>query len=213
MDTRRKILLIDDDITGSKIVSTMLEQRGFHVLTLNDSRKALDAVRTGKPELILLDLLMPDVSGIDVLKSIRAEVSPMDLPVVMLTSVDNSEDIANCLVLGANDYLTKPMDVEVAVARITTQLKLVDLNRDSLKKKEIETLNAMIVTYNHEINNPLAVAMLSLGADASQLTSEQLDDARNAIRRIADIVKKIDRVTEKSVVVEEYSQSSKMIKL
>lgn len=208
-----KILLIDDDVTGSQIIAAMLKSRGFDVFVLYNGAQTLEALEREKPDLVLLDIIMPGVTGIEVLESIRKKTSPIDLPVVMLTSVDDSIEIANCLKLGANDYLTKPVDVEVAMARIRTQLKLSDLNRESLKKKEIETLNAMIVTYNHEINNPLAVVMMVMPVDVEKMTQDKLDAANEAIQKIAGIVKRIDGVTMEKIEVENYDKHDKMIKI
>ena len=101
----------------------------------------------------------------------------------------------------------------VAVARISTQLKVAQLYRENLDKKELETLNSMIVTYNHEINNPLAAAMLSLPSDVKNMSQENLETARSAVNRIADIVKKIDHVTERAIRKDQYSDGSTIIRL
>src|SRR5712691_13561804 len=75
-------------------------------------------------DLVLLDIMMPGISGLDVLKSLRQRYSVTDLPVIMATAKDQSEDIVAALQLGANDYVTKPLDFPVVLARIQTQLSL-----------------------------------------------------------------------------------------
>ena len=74
------------------------------------------------PDLVLLDIEMPIISGLDALKAIREVYSPIEMPVIMVTAKDQSEDMVKALSLGANDYLTKPIDFPVALARIGTQL-------------------------------------------------------------------------------------------
>lgn len=213
MESKKKILLIDDDLLGSEIVKAALTGRGFEVKVLNDSREAAGAIAGEHPDLILLDILMPEVSGIEVLQEIRKTVSPIDLPVVMITSLDSSSDMAACLKLGANDYVTKPVDIEVAVARIRTQLTLVDLNKENVRKREIEALNAMIATYNHKINNALTIATMSLTPDLREMTQEQLDAVNESIEQIAEIVKHIAGITTGLVQVESYVGYEKMVKV
>jgi len=208
-----RILLIDDDPDSSLLVTRMLNLHGFHATTVNDSTQSLRAVEDQHPDLVLLDLIMPKISGTEVLESLRKKFSPFELPVVMLTAMDDSSIIAGCLKLGANDYISKPIDSEVAIARIFTQLELSRLYRESLAKKELETLNAMIVTYNHEINNPLGAAMLTLPSDAKNVSQESLDETRASLRKIASIVSKIEHVARKPIRTGQYSESARMIQL
>ena len=208
-----KILIIDDDRASSALVTNILQVHGFLTVVLNDSSRALKVVEDEHPDLVLLDLIMPDVCGTDVLESLRQKFSPVDLPIVMLTAMHDSSNIAYCLKLGANDYLAKPIDPVIAVARVSTQLELVRLYRENLNKKEIETLHAMVVTYNHEINNPLTAAMLSLPSDVKDVSQEKLDEVRADLQRIANIVSKIEHVTQKAIHMEQYSDDSEIIQL
>ena len=208
-----KILIIDDDRASSALVKNILQVHDFLTVVLNDSTRALKVVEEEHPDLILLDLIMPDVCGTDVLEYLRQKFSPVDLPIVMLTAMHDSSNIAYCLKLGANDYLAKPIDPVIAVARVSTQLELVRLYRENLRKKEIETLHAMVVTYNHEINNPLTAAMLSLPSDVKDVSQEKLDEVRADLQRIANIVSKIEHVTQNAIRTEQYSKGAEIIQL
>ena len=119
--------------------------------------------------------------------------------------------IVECLKLGANDYITKPANHEIALARIKTQLDLLSYYQDSLQKRELETLNAMIVTYNHEINNPLTVAIGNLRDDIKDMDNAKLKKSKDAMYRIAKIVRSIQDVTRSNLKFSSYSARSKII--
>lgn len=209
----KQILIIDDDKVATEPFARRLEKRGFSVALLHDSNNALETIAEKRPDLVLLDIMMPGLSGIDVLKAVRQTQLAIELPVVMMTARDESSDITECLKLGANDYLTKPVDIEVALARINTQLTLIDLNRANIQKKQLETLNAMIITYNHQINNPLTAAIIGLGKDVTKLTQERLEAANQSLDRIADIVRNIEQAVNEIPELEEYINGEQMIKL
>jgi len=212
-DRMPKILVIDDDEDSGMLVTRMLQLHDYRAVTVSDSTRALKAVDDEHPDLVLLDLVMPKIGGAEILESIRKKYSRVELPVVMLTAMDDSSSMANCFSLGANDYLAKPIDSIIAIARISTQLEMSQLYRENLAKKELETLNAMIVTYNHEINNPLSAAMLSLPSDVRNISQESLNEVRASLERIASIVKKIEHLVHKSIHIDRYSDNSRIVRL
>ena len=79
-------------------------------------------IRDREYDIVLLDIMMPEVSGYDVLEEVRKDWTPMELPIIMATAKDQGEDVVSAFKLGANDYITKPIDFPVALARIETQL-------------------------------------------------------------------------------------------
>ena len=104
--TRYKILAVDDEQRMVRFIQLNLEQDGFEVVTAYNGKEALEQVRTQLPDLILLDIMMPDINGFDVLKKIR-EVN--NVPVIMLTAKGEEDDRIQGLELGADDYITKPL--------------------------------------------------------------------------------------------------------
>ena len=132
----------------------------------------------------------------------------------MLSGEEQTDKVVECLSKGASDYLTKPANIDVALARIQTQEKLLDLYQGSVKKKQLETINSMVATFNHEINNPLTIALGSLKRDFSKIDEKRVKIAVDALLRIADIVKKIENVTKNGEVEEDiYVSNTKMIKI
>jgi two-component system KDP operon response regulator KdpE len=118
--SKYKILVVDDEKRMVRFIQLNLEQDGFQVVTAYKGKEALDQVRTQLPDLVLLDIMMPDIDGFEVLKKIR-EVS--DVPVIMLTAKGEEDDRVKGLELGADDYITKPFSPRELVSRIKAVLR------------------------------------------------------------------------------------------
>jgi len=119
-NTRYKILAVDDEQRMVRFIQLNLEQDGFEVITAYNGKDALEQVRTQLPDLILLDIMMPDINGFEVLKKIR-EVN--NVPVIMLTAKGEEDDRIQGLELGADDYITKPFSPRELVSRIRAVLR------------------------------------------------------------------------------------------
>jgi diguanylate cyclase (GGDEF)-like protein len=120
--TSSGLLLVDDSELNRDMLSRRLRRQGYAVVTRGDGPSALEAVANSTFDLVLLDIEMPGMSGLEVLRRLREHYSATDLPVVMVTANQESEAIVSALGLGANDYITKPIDFAVALARIDAQL-------------------------------------------------------------------------------------------
>jgi DNA-binding response OmpR family regulator len=120
----RTLLVVDDNPANRDLLSRRLERKGFRVITAEDGRRALDILATSKVDLVLLDVMMPGLSGLEVLRKLRETQPPSLLPVVMVTAKTESEDVVEALELGANDYVTKPIDFPVVLARVKAQLRM-----------------------------------------------------------------------------------------
>ena len=123
----RKILLVDDDKKTVELIKLYLEKGGYHVIPAYDGRRALEIVRHKAPDLIVLDLMLPAVDGLDVCRIVRAESR---VPIIMLTAKSTEEDKLLGLDLGADDYLTKPFSPRELVARIRAVLRRVGETED-----------------------------------------------------------------------------------
>ena len=129
------LLVVDDDDTNRSLLARLFEAKGFRVATASSGAEALEHVCAGGTDLVLLDMNMPGMTGFDVLKQIRTTHTPGALPVVMVTGFGESHDLVQALELGANDYVTKPIDFPVVLARIKTQLARQKAER-ALKESE-----------------------------------------------------------------------------
>ena len=122
------ILVVDDDATVCRTIATFLKSRNYQVTTCRDGAEALDLLERNSFDLVFLDLMMPEIPGIKLLKNIREKFSALDLPVIMLTVSEDVTDIVVCFESGANDYIIKPGTLPVMIARIETQLSLKSIN-------------------------------------------------------------------------------------
>ncbi len=116
------LLIVDDEESNRDMLSRRLLRQGFEVLVAEDGPQALAAIARELPDIVLLDIRMPGMSGMEVLRTIREQHSPTQLPVIMVTAEGHSASIVEALQMGANDYVTKPVDMPVALARIRTML-------------------------------------------------------------------------------------------
>jgi two-component system response regulator MtrA len=115
-----RILVVDDDIALAEMIGIVLEGEGFETAFCADGSEALDAFRRAKPDLVLLDLMLPGLDGIEVCSQIRAESGT---PIIMLTAKSDTTDVVKGLESGADDYMVKPFDPKELVARIRTRLR------------------------------------------------------------------------------------------
>ena len=121
-DKPARVLVVDDVELNRSMLSRRLGKRGYDVEVAEGGAEALEMIGEKDFDIVLLDIMMPEVSGYDVLEEVRKEKSPLELPIIMATAKDQGEDVVSAFKLGANDYITKPIDFPVALARIETQL-------------------------------------------------------------------------------------------
>jgi diguanylate cyclase (GGDEF)-like protein len=140
MEPTSRVLIVDDEDSNLDMLSRRLSRCGYSVLTASDGAQAMQILKQSHVDLVLLDQMMPGMTGLDVLREIRSMKSVEKLPVIMVTAVSDSFAIAEALDLGANDYVTKPLDFQVALARIRTQLAL---GREDNKVRRSEERHAL----------------------------------------------------------------------
>ena len=118
-----QLLVVDDNEANRDMLSQRLIRKGYGVETAENGRDALALIEAGNFDLILLDIMMPGMSGIEVLRTLREKYSTRDLPIIMATANDSSESVVEALECGANDYVTKPINFPMALARVESQLR------------------------------------------------------------------------------------------
>jgi diguanylate cyclase (GGDEF)-like protein/PAS domain S-box-containing protein len=117
-----RLLIVDDNEMNRDMLARRLARKGYVIGLAESARELLPRVKEDGIDLVLLDIEMPEVTGLDALRSLREAFTPIELPIIMVTAKNQSDDIVKALEMGANDYLTKPIDFPVALARIGTQL-------------------------------------------------------------------------------------------
>ena len=135
------LLVVDDDEMNRQMLARRLARQGFRVTTAQNGREALQLIRSRPFDLMLLDVMMPELSGLELLRIVRKIRSIAELPIIMTTALDGSQDIVDALEFGANDYVTKPFDFAVVLARIQAHLQIKRLVQPAASPVTLGQLN------------------------------------------------------------------------
>ena len=208
------VIITDDNPIDRMILRKMLESdKSFEIFEAENGIKCTEILNKQKVDLVLLDILMPGELGTETLTKIRSKYNQLELPVIMITASDYEGDLIKCLDSGANDYISKPVNFKIAHSRILTHINASEVLKNTNKVKEISALSAIVATYNHEINNPLTIALTSL-KKATWPNKSDYEKVEQSLWRIADIVKKIEEINDnQSFEIESYVENIKMMKL
>lgn len=216
---KKTIAIVDDNLSFAESMAEKLSAySNLFECVIHDDPLTIDKMIVEKsPEIILIDYQMPSMSGIDCLKIIRKKISRLDLPIIFHTSDESSQTIVDAFSSGANDYLIKGAPLSVVVSRIQTHLNILELSADRMKLIELQAVMALIVSYNHEIRNPLTIAIgnasLCLKSNEDEKI-QRVEKIQNALHRIEEIVDKLKKIGEKvELEYELYAGNRKMLKL
>lgn len=116
------VLVVDDNDMNRDVLSRRLQREGYEVSTVENGKKALEKLGIEKYDIVLLDIMMPEMDGFETLKRIRGNEKLKVLPIIMLTSLNEMDDVKKCIALGANDYVLKPYNIEDLKNRIEKHL-------------------------------------------------------------------------------------------
>jgi DNA-binding response OmpR family regulator len=156
----RSVLVVDDDEMNRLTLAGLLESEGYRAHTVEDGYRALEALEEEPFDAILLDILMPGIDGLEVLRQVKADSRMWRIPVVVISAVDETSSIVRCLELGAEDFVSKPFDPVVLRARINAALarrRFGTLEAEYQKMlqaqaAEIEALKARLAAYETDIS-------------------------------------------------------------
>lgn len=135
-EPQKTVIVVDDNPLNLELLRQDLEEAGYKTITALSGSEALAAMQSVSPCLVLLDIMMPGISGLDVLREIRRAPATRELPVILVSAKSESGDVVEGLRSGANDYVTKPIDIEVLLARMETQLRLRALKEELERRNE-----------------------------------------------------------------------------
>jgi two-component system, sensor histidine kinase and response regulator len=178
---RKHVLIVDDDASNARALATLLGEDGAYASSFCiSSTEAWSALEKRRPDALLLDVELRGESGLDLLRKIRARFSPLELPIIMVTAHHSGKEIATALRDGANDYVGKPVDLDVLLARLATHLNLAELAR--LKDDVLRMAS-------HDLKNPLTAvlgnARLILDTKLGTVVDAELHESARAILRRA----------------------------
>ncbi len=168
-DARPRLLIVDDIGDNRNILRRRFERRGFEVSEADSGLAAIELIDNGCFDLVLLDVMMPGIDGIETLGRIRANWSASELPVIMVTAKSESGNIVEALELGANDYITKPVDFAVALARVNAQISR------KRAEEQVVTANEELLRANEDLERRVEERTRRL-IDANQRLKEEIAD-------------------------------------
>jgi len=214
----KKILVIDDLPENVFMLQDRLEHEGYEVITAYDGKSGIEKAKSELPDLILLDVMMPDITGIEVCKTLVVDKKTSGIPIILVTAKSDAEDTKEGLEAGAFDYIKKPINRIDLVARVMSALKLSDANKLVLEAEKKNTFLATVVTANHKIKQPLTLLSLSSAAIKRELGKSEISREallsrlkyiETAIKEITDVLDKLNSI--KDPVIADYTNSVKMI--
>ncbi|MBK7379405.1 MAG: response regulator [Ignavibacteriales bacterium] len=216
----QKILVIDDLPENVFMLQDRLENEGFDVITAYDGTTGIEKALSELPDLILLDIMMPDITGIEVCKYLVSEPNTRHIPIILVTAKSGAEDTKEGLEAGAFDYIKKPFNRIELMARIKSALKLSEANQLYLNSEKRNTYAATVVTANHKIKQPLTLLSLSSAAIKRELNKEAISKENlllrlqyidTAIKEINEVLNQLNAV--KNPILSDYANSIKMVRV
>ena len=216
----KRILVIDDLPENVFMLQDRLEHEGYKVLTAYNGKSGIEKAQNEVPDLILLDVMMPDINGFEVCKTLVSDSRTSDIPIILVTAKTDPEDIKEGLDAGAYDYIKKPINKIELLARVKSELKLSSANKLLLEVEKRNTFFATVVTANHKIKQPLTLISLSSAAIKRELKKDDIskDTVLEKIKyidlAITEITAVLDQLNKiKEPVLSDYTNTVKMIKV
>ncbi|MCD8483184.1 MAG: hybrid sensor histidine kinase/response regulator [Verrucomicrobia bacterium] len=215
------ILVVDDQPINIRIVRARLERAGMKVLSAENGMDAIEIAETAAPDVILLDVMMPELDGIEVCKLLKQNVQTKDIPVIFISAQDSKQGKLEGLQVGAADYITKPIDLDETLARVNTQLRIRDGHRQNLElNRRLSDMRRQVAIAHvaegiaHNLNNLLGVVsgyleLMRQVIDQPNRVEIQRQRMSTAVQRMVKIVQQLmsvadmDSVRKRPYVLEE----------
>ncbi|MSU25623.1 MAG: hybrid sensor histidine kinase/response regulator [Opitutus sp.] len=204
------ILVVDDQPINVQLLKRKLEREGLRVTAAYNGLEALELTKKVMPDLILLDVMMPDMDGIEVCQRLQADETTRGIPIIFITARTTKESKLEGLSVGAVDYITKPIDLDETLARVQTQLRFVSINRQVVdltrrleESRRAATIGAVTQGIAHNLNNLLGVVIGYLDLvkayyDKPEQVKKNSQHCEDAVQRIVAIIKQLSTLVVKS---------------
>lgn len=211
------ILVVDDLHANRHILKILLSHANYRVLTASHGEEALQIIANDRPDLVLLDVVMPVMSGTEVLRTLKSRDETRLIPVILLSVQSEVADRVEGLAQGADDYIAKPYNHEELLAKIRGHLKIRDLNEQLRQAEKLAVLAQVAVSVNHQVNNPLSSILygaelieMTVAEDAGEIR-EQLRVIRESVDQIKAVLARLRGATE--IIPIQYLKDTQMLKL
>lgn len=204
-----KILVVDDQPVNITLMQKKLEREGMTVVSATSGDECLRLVAEEKPDLILLDVMMPGMDGTEVCAALKEHPETSSIPVIFLTANTSKKDIIQGLGVGAVDYITKPVDLEETMARVRAQLRYheifqqnLELTRRLSEARRAAAIGALSQGISHNLNNLLGVIygyleLAKVNVQKPDLVRKHLDKIEEAVTRMTRVIRQVTTVSTK----------------
>ena len=176
-----KVLIVDDIISNVLLLKVLLNNEKFQIVTASNGTEALAQVKKEKPDLVLLDVMMPDISGFDVAKQMKADPEMSDIPIIFLTALKSTAERVKGFQVGGNDFISKPFNKEELIIRVTHQISLVAAKRIIVAqteelRKTIMGRDKLYSVIAHDLRSPMGSIKMVLNMLILNLPSETIGE-------------------------------------
>lgn len=176
-----KILIVDDVVSNVLLLKILLTNEKFQVCTANNGNVCIEQAKKEHPDLILLDVMMPDISGFDTAVILKKDPETRDIPIIFLTALNNPSDLVHGFQVGANDFLTKPFNKEELVMRVMHQIQLVAAKRIIVRQNEelrrtISNRDKMYSVIAHDLRSPMASIRMVLNLAVNVVSADTVGE-------------------------------------
>jgi two-component system sensor histidine kinase/response regulator len=190
-----KILIVDDVVSNVLLLKILLTNEKFQVCTANCGNMCIEQARAEKPDLILLDVMMPDISGFDTAVILKKDPELKDIPIIFLTALNSPADLVKGFQVGANDFLSKPFNKEELVVRVMHQIALVAAKRliEKQNRELLATINNRDKMYSviaHDLRSPMASIRMVLNLAVAAISPDVVG------QEIFDLIDKANKESE-----------------
>lgn len=173
------ILAVDDITTNIMLLKAVLSRAKYKIITATGGNEALEKVAAEAPDLILLDIMMPDIDGYEVLRRLKADPATQDIPVIFLTALHNPEDIVKGFKLGASDYISKPFNHEELITRVAHHIYLAAAQRTIIAQRDelqatVDARDKMYSVIAHDLRSPIGTLKMIFNMLSMSLAEEQV---------------------------------------
>lgn len=199
-----KILIVDDVMSNVLLLKVLLTNEKFAIATASNGRQALEQVEKENPDLVLLDVMMPDMSGFEVAQHLKSNPQTAEIPIIFLTALNSTADIVKGFQVGANDFISKPFNKEELIIRVTHQISLVAAKRLILSKTEelqrtIAGRDKLYSVIAHDLRSPMGsikmvLNMLILNLPAEKIGIEMYELLTMANQTTEDVFSLLDNL-------------------
>ena len=192
-----KILIVDDVVSNVLLLKILLTNEKFQICTASNGRECIEKTKSEHPDLILLDVMMPDLNGFDTAVILKNDPETTNVPIIFLTALNTPSDLVQGFKVGASDFLTKPFNKEELIVRVMQQISLVAARRIIIEQNEelrhtISNRDKMYSVIAHDLRSPMASIRMVLNLFVSTVSPDMIG------QELYDLIDKANRESEET---------------